>query len=364
MSIQLGSRGEEVRSLQSDLNALNQNGQPSLVTDGVFGMKTKDRVCKFQTMNHLRPDGIVGPKTSAGIKTARQRMPGGAPPPMPGFPSPIGAGGMKFESEMKAVFDQKGQSFEWAGFFAAVEQGSIPPIKIFLGAIGRVEDARSLASFYLLLRKMGMTGHEMQLIFSKVILLKNDQALKLFNLAIEPAKPFAKAIKFLGSAATIAGYFVLVIECIGHATRGDYSIIFAELYKFGMGKAVPWAAMVEGLGSLLDAVVPENIRQNNLAFKILRSLDPIGLGASAIDSMAVVAGGMYEMLFSGRSAEDIMIPRMTKLVARMKQGPTSIFAEIGENCGDALYEISQMEDIAYREMLNYSLSELEEFFSK
>lgn len=363
MSVQFGSRGEEVRALQNDLNALNQIGQPSLMTDGVFGMKTKDRVCKFQTLNHLKPDGIVGPKTLGGIKTARQRMPG-APPPLPGFPSPVGGGGMKFESEMKAVFEQKGQSFEWAGFFAAVEQGSIPPIKIFLGAIGRVEDARALASFYLQLRKWGMTGREMQLIFSKVILLRNDQALKLFATASEPAGKFAKVIGFLGSAATVAGYLVLVIECIGHASRGDYSIIMAELYKFGMGKAVPWAAMVEGLGSLLDGVVPENTRQNNLAFKILRSLDPIGLGASAVDSIGVVAGGLYEMLFSGRSAEDIMIPRLTKLVARMKQGPTSIFAEIGENCGDALYEISIMEDIAYREMLDYSWMELKEFFGK
>ena len=63
MSVQFGSRGEEVRALQNDLNALNQIGQPSLMTDGVFGMKTKDRVCKFQTLNHLKPDGIVGPKT-------------------------------------------------------------------------------------------------------------------------------------------------------------------------------------------------------------------------------------------------------------------------------------------------------------
>lgn len=80
MSIQIGSQGEEVRSLQSDLNALNETGEPSLMTDGAFGMKTKNRVFRFQSTHHLQPDGIVGPKTLAGIKTAKEQLP---PPPSP-----------------------------------------------------------------------------------------------------------------------------------------------------------------------------------------------------------------------------------------------------------------------------------------
>jgi hypothetical protein len=51
-----GSRGEEVKCLQT---LLNQN----LVLDGMFGPKTKASVILFQKAHNLVPDGIVGPLT-------------------------------------------------------------------------------------------------------------------------------------------------------------------------------------------------------------------------------------------------------------------------------------------------------------
>ena len=54
MILKEGSRGEEVKKLQTSLN---------LKADGIFGSQTKSKVIEFQKENKLTPDGIVGPKT-------------------------------------------------------------------------------------------------------------------------------------------------------------------------------------------------------------------------------------------------------------------------------------------------------------
>jgi hypothetical protein len=53
-TLKLGSRGEEVKCLQTILNILS---------DGIFGPITKSSVINFQKSNNLVPDGIVGPIT-------------------------------------------------------------------------------------------------------------------------------------------------------------------------------------------------------------------------------------------------------------------------------------------------------------
>ncbi|MEY4477636.1 MAG: hypothetical protein RJA31_1140 [Actinomycetota bacterium] len=57
-TIQLGSRGADVRYLQTKLK---------LTADGIFGVKTKAAVIAFQKSKGLTADGIVGPKTWAAL---------------------------------------------------------------------------------------------------------------------------------------------------------------------------------------------------------------------------------------------------------------------------------------------------------
>lgn len=54
MILKVGSKGEDVKKLQSKLG---------LGADGVFGRGTEDAVKSFQTKNGLSPDGIVGEQT-------------------------------------------------------------------------------------------------------------------------------------------------------------------------------------------------------------------------------------------------------------------------------------------------------------
>lgn len=72
----LGSRGAEVSALQQKLNDLGQAGR--IAADGRFGVRTQAAVKAFQQRHHLKPDGIVGPRTA---KALGWTFFGGALPP-------------------------------------------------------------------------------------------------------------------------------------------------------------------------------------------------------------------------------------------------------------------------------------------
>lgn len=61
-TIKLGSKGDEVKTLQSRLN---------LYVDGIFGALTEEAVVSFQRANGLTADGIVGEKTWAALGIER-----------------------------------------------------------------------------------------------------------------------------------------------------------------------------------------------------------------------------------------------------------------------------------------------------
>lgn len=56
MTLRLTYRGPQVKCLQTKLN---------IISDSIFGPKTKQAVITFQTQHNLTPDGIVGPITRA-----------------------------------------------------------------------------------------------------------------------------------------------------------------------------------------------------------------------------------------------------------------------------------------------------------
>ncbi|MEG4530515.1 peptidoglycan-binding protein [Microcoleus sp. D2_18a_D3] len=69
--LKMGSRGEKVRQLQSQLNNW---GFPVKKVDGVFGKETREAVIRFQNYHGLKPDGIVGPKTAKVLWTPRTQV--------------------------------------------------------------------------------------------------------------------------------------------------------------------------------------------------------------------------------------------------------------------------------------------------
>lgn len=64
-TLRRGSKGDDVVYLQERLTAL---GYGCGEIDGIFGLKTLNAVVKYQTLNNLDPDGIVGKKTWASLE--------------------------------------------------------------------------------------------------------------------------------------------------------------------------------------------------------------------------------------------------------------------------------------------------------
>jgi peptidoglycan hydrolase-like protein with peptidoglycan-binding domain len=98
--LQQGSRGEEVRRLQINLNAAIGRRYGYLNTDGKFGPLTKQAVERYQRDFKLKfIDGIVGPETRNALatrifliegtmsRTETQPQPP-TPPPQPPTPPP------------------------------------------------------------------------------------------------------------------------------------------------------------------------------------------------------------------------------------------------------------------------------------
>ena len=75
-TLKLGSKGAEVKTLQTALNKACAYG---LTVDGVFGKKTEAAVKDFQKRNDLSVDGIAGAKTwsKLGYETADEVTPCG-----------------------------------------------------------------------------------------------------------------------------------------------------------------------------------------------------------------------------------------------------------------------------------------------
>jgi hypothetical protein len=71
-----GSRGDNVRALQTMLNARGAN--PPLAVDGRFGPLTDAAVRNHQRQNGQRADGVVGPRTREQLRTS-QPQPGARP---------------------------------------------------------------------------------------------------------------------------------------------------------------------------------------------------------------------------------------------------------------------------------------------
>jgi peptidoglycan DL-endopeptidase CwlO len=65
--LKVGSTGEEVKTVQTQLTALGYN--PG-ITDGIFGAKTKIAVQSFQSEFGLISDGVVGPITRDALARA------------------------------------------------------------------------------------------------------------------------------------------------------------------------------------------------------------------------------------------------------------------------------------------------------
>ncbi|NLC79028.1 MAG: hypothetical protein GX683_04805 [Ruminococcaceae bacterium] len=114
--LRLGSRGDNVKTMQYYLDAIRGYIYPSLgflTVDGVFGSATQATVRQYQTLKGLSSDGVIGQNTWNAITADVQTIPEGATAIYPGVPLTYGSTGI-------AVLTMQGYLNDVAPIYTAI----------------------------------------------------------------------------------------------------------------------------------------------------------------------------------------------------------------------------------------------------
>ncbi len=339
------NQANDVKKIQTRLNELSPPHAKKLKVNGRADISTMNLISTFQwsVVKLRKVDGRVDPngRTLKHLNAQNSKIAFAKSEAFVQFQiGPVtviatGASALPFEADMKKEF--KGNNINFNLYRRALVDGSIPKMKIFLGTIGRAEDARKLARMFLMMKGWGFSDREMRLVFKAALgMRKSGAALKLMDTLSKPGSSTGKLFAKFAKGAGKAGLLISIIEVVDKFMQGDYLYGATEIYKIGMGKVAPWAGMIEGLQSLVEALLPKNTK-NTMLFKVLRAFDPIGLGAVGVDAVTSMALMVIDAIQKGT----INMARLDRLVKRMKSGPAKLFAEMGEELGDATFEMSQ-----------------------
>lgn len=344
------NRNQDVRLIQQLLNKAGVNaGQ----VDGMAGPKTKDAILRFQRSFLSSPDGRVDPNGQT-IRRLNALPGGNVAPPVPA-PKPGGGQGPKYRTQIEAAAKAEGvPPTVLTEFLAYWEQSQFPVLKPFLSSLDTAENGIKVAQFFFFLRKFGFSLADTSRVLVLVAGLRAPEAIGFINGVLRNGARVSSALKAAGGVRTALGLFVAAIETYNFMAKGEYSQATATVYKSLIGLAVPWAAGLDAIQSLF----PEVDAKSSTAFKVLRACDPIGLGGIGVDSLVT----MVQSIIDFAMGRDFNEQRLAQLVKRMKSGPTALFAELGENAGDALYEISQMDSQDWALVGRYTWDELGAFF--
>ena len=339
----------DVMAIQKRLNELMKSPRIKLNVDGRSGPKTEGMIADFQkvVLGLSMPDGRVDPNSntiralndaaSEGKWARMSTGPGaGGPGPFPGLSHNNSSQGVSRGEQLlqeAAAAQNTGISFD------EIRRGLIdtgfPPFKSFIGSINKAEEARAVIAVWKSIRGFGFSATEAASLYKDIAKMDPGRTKAFFDAASRPGSKLGATLGKFAKIADKVNLLVVLIEVADKMAQGDYLYGTAEMYKQFMGKAIPWAGAIEGLQSIVEGFLPASAKNSDV-FKVLRACDPIGAGAVGIDTVGTLAIGLVEMVVSGQM--DPM--RLNRLVDRMKSGPTAFFAQIGENLGASVYEMS------------------------
>jgi len=232
--------------------------------------------------------------------------------------------------------------FDWEEFRKFLEETMADWSTAF--SIGeRVEDAVKVVNFYKGLKALGLPLSEMKAVVP--ILLQVKEPDKFVAALIAPGTKTAAAFKTLSKAGTVVGAIMLIAQMSIHVIRSDYAAAFAEAYRFGLGKILPWLGLVDGVESLVSAFhkAPEG-KKDDRFWRYVKILNVVSLNAASVD----VVGTMFQMMIT----KDMDPKRMDRLIERLRNSPLQVFLEIGEDLDKALSFFEQMPEAEFQQAMS------------
>ena len=256
-----------------------------------------------------------------------------------------------FEAQLRQEI-AKEKAAHWEEFLTSLTDLA-KVFKVGSYVAGRVEDARKIAQFYAFLRSIGLPSSEITEVLKVVFvgdtsyLARNPQYAKaiLDDITAPTGKlrPVFKNLKFAGDALKFTKF---LINYAVDWSRGDYVTAWAEIYKTAMGKAIPWAGLVDSTEGFITAIWPDS--KNSTFWKYLRAANLVGLGGDAVDALGVVLQSIFQ---DGINPVNWDVARIKRLEDRMRASPGKIFVEIGDDLSKALDEVAAMSPGEFDEMM-------------
>ena len=351
-TIRKGTDGPEVWDCQFRLNHVAKaTGRLTvfneLKVDGIFGDNTKRRVEEFQSNYRLMSDGIVGRNTWGHLL----QMTNGAKAPQyvarPKKPQPAMN---PSEAQGQSAFDSAMETFEkayphFAKDLQDVVDRDFPTIKPIFAAIGTVDEASKLLLTFKSLREAGFaTGPALRLLGEVAAKGGPSQLFRLTSALGVSGGKLARGLKALGPVGIVATVVIGMMDALNYWNKKEYGAFAGELFGIALTLGVPWAALIDAVQTLGEALFPRLSGDPYWAAscRVLKTLNPIGLAKTGVDAY-VTCYGVFIDLFMRRK---INMQELEKLTKRMKAGPAGFLTEMGEvggdffaaNFGDLFYE--------------------------
>jgi hypothetical protein len=209
----------------------------------------------------------------------------------------------------------------------------------------RVEDAVKIVNYYKAMKALQLPLSEIKGVVP--IITKVTEGDKFIQAITKPGGKLGVVLGTVGKAGKVVEVVALLVQVGVHFKRKDYYAVAAEVYKFGMGKGVPWAGLVDAVEGFVSAVFPaKDPKKDERFWKYLKALNLVGLGGAGIDAV----GTMIHVIVT----KDMDPKRMDRLVERLRGSPAQVFLEMGEKLDKALTYFEQMPEAEFREAMSAS----------
>lgn len=354
-SVGAGGRNkrEDVSAVQQRLNALMHAPRQPLTVDGLSGPKTTRMIRDFQknAVGFRRGDGRVDPDgktiralSDPGSEGAWAKM---SIPPQDELRPRRGPGAGLSEPECDkheelhtAIANETGDLAYAQELLDTALRDYGTAVKGMIATLGESGKILRVAQGIKVLKDAGLSAPQSARVLG--VLLRTRSAPMSVAFLTEMGKhgqSLAPKLRALGNGAAVLSVIVTALEYYNHWQKGEYGAAAGKAYELGMSAAVPWAAAVAAIQSIVEALAPslKGDPYFDASFKILRTLNPIAAGGVAVDTVVTLVNMTIERLITG----EVSWSELDRLVERMRQSPLRVFTEIGEVLGDATYDFVQ-----------------------